>query len=385
MVNLVRFFSVFLFLLGVSISRAEISPVSLTFFGLYGSPVDPPALAVPSANGMGFNALAEWQATTYTSIGLGFEQASFSGGSTLTVPMFNLEGRFFPMENERRRFSPYIYGGAGLNLASAGAWQGPVQLKAGIGSRVSIAGPIFFDLAVGSHWLQPPNNFQFVDIRYGLSMSFGFKEGFFQSQSSGGRAPENPPAKQPEKQNPTPKSAGTVGPTPTVNWTPIPTPIVSESQAATIVIESAPVTTLAGVKKYYKLGMKAFLGKNYALSLKLLKKSLASREIHGASYYYAETYATMGVIYQFHAHKVKDHNLKALDKYRKALAIDPDTKSAKAYYKKLKAQVAREKKAALKTKVHPKTNSITEVTPTASDDSSGTAPSTSAPPKSGAN
>ncbi len=119
--------------------------------------------------------------------------------------------------------------------------------------------------------------------------------------------------------------------------TPIETPISLD-------LESAPVTTLKEVKKYYKLGMKAFMVRNYALSLKLLKKSLASKEIHGAKYYYAETYATIGVIYQFHAHKVKDHLQKALLNYKKALSIDPTTKAAKHYYKKLKAQLARQAK-----------------------------------------
>src|SRR5580658_3071484 len=94
--------------------------------------------------------------------------------------------------------------------------------------------------------------------------------------------------------------------------------------------------------------MKAFLDRNYALSFKLLKKSLAVKEIHGARYYYAETYATIGVIYQFHAHKVKDHDQNALLNYKKALAIDPHTKSAKAYYKKLKAKLAKQKKTMAK-------------------------------------
>jgi len=320
---------------------AEVSPVALTFFGLYGEPVYPPALAVPSSDGFGFNFLAEWNATSYTSLGLGFEQIAFQGAST--VPMLNFEGRIFPLENEKGKFSPYIYGGAGLNLSS-GAWEGPVQLKAGIGSRVSIAGPVYFDLAVGSHWLQPPNDFQYVDIRYGLSLSL----------SSSGKPQESKPT---ATAVPAVVPSATPVPSPTVGWTPTatevksepsPTEVVSQPEAARV--EAAPVTTLAGVKKYYKLGMKAFLDGKYTQSQALLKKSLASKEIHGAKYYYAETYATLGVIYQFH-NTEKNHKKTALIYYGKALKIDPATKSAKHYYGKLKAELKPKSKA--KPKVKP--------------------------------
>jgi hypothetical protein len=175
----------------------------------------------------------------------------------------------------------------------------------------------------------------------------------------------NPPA---SKATPTPGSltptvqfsttmTATITATPTVTTTPTVTQSpeeisLEESPTATPMplIEAAPVTTLAGVKKYYKLGMKAFLDRNYALSFKLLKKSLAVKEIHGARYYYAETYATLGVIYQFHSSKVKDHEQKALIYYKKALAIDPTTKSAKHYYRKLKAKLAAEAKKSSKHK-----------------------------------
>src|ERR1019366_100078 len=120
----------------------------------------------------------------------------------------------------------------------------------------------------------------------------------------------------------------------------------------TAVIEapSAPGITLAQGKKYYRAGMKAFGKQNYKLAFKLLKKSLELKEVHKAAYYYAETYATIGVIYQFYAHKVKNHDQRALEYYRKALKIDPQTKAAKSHYKKLLAKVARENKANAKHK-----------------------------------
>ncbi|HEY5038913.1 MAG TPA: tetratricopeptide repeat protein, partial [bacterium] len=167
---------------------------------------------------------------------------------------------------------------------------------------------------------------------------------------------------------PAPVEAAAPASTATLPATPIPTVIPYSIPSPTptetlFTLDSAPVTTLAGVKKYYRLGMNAFMIRNYPLSLKYLRKSLASKEVHGASYYYAETYATIGVIYQFHAPKIKDHDQKALINYKKALAIDPTTKSAKHYYKRLKAKVAKASKA----KAKPKRK--TKPKPTPLDDS----------------
>ncbi len=351
---------------------ADVAPISLTFFGLYGSPVQPAGLTSSTTYGFGLDALGEWNPSYYFSLGLSYEQVTFYSSSNFSVPMGNLEGRIFPFENGKNKFSPYLYGGAGLNLSSTG---GPVQLKAGIGSRVSIAGPIFFDIAAGSHWIQPPDDFQYVDIRAGLSCSIDFKP-----------ASENTPTPvaTPILGSPTPFVQASVTP----NVTPIPTITQSpeeisleESPTPTPMpqIESAPVTTIAGVKKYYKLGMNAFMAQNYKLAFKLLHKSLATKEIHGASYYYAETYATLGVIYEFHASTVKDHDKKALFCYQKALAIDPTTKSAKHYYKKLKAKVVAEsrKKARHKSRPIPTptvsadTSELSAPTPVSSVDTSG--------------
>ncbi|HUO57575.1 MAG TPA: tetratricopeptide repeat protein [bacterium] len=351
------FWGALFFCFGIAaLCRADVSPVSFTLFGAYGQPVYPPVLSRAAADGLGLNALLEVNPTSYNSLGLGYEQITFFGpnATKFTVPLANFEARVFPMENEKKKFSPYAYCGLGLNLSS-GAWQGPLQLKAGIGSRISIAGPVYFDLAVGSHWIQAPNDFQYVDVRYGLSISLQDK-------------PSPTPTPAPPTMTPTPSPTAT----PQQAWTPQATPTIQET-VTTIEIPSEPVTTLAQVKKYYRLGMNAFLAKNYALSLKLLKKSIAVKEIHGAAYYYAETYATIGVIYEFHAHKVKDHDQKALMYYRKALAIDPSTKSAKTYYKKLKARVTREtrlkKKGMRKLREKPAPSSGAEpaATPTPSE------------------
>ncbi len=335
-----------MFLLLSQAALADVAPISLTFFGLYGTPVQPAALSSSTTNGFGLDALGEWNPSYYFSLGLSFEQVTFYNSINFSVPMFNLEGRVFPFENGKDKFSPYLYGGAGLDLTDPG---GAAQFKAGIGSRVSIAGPVFFDIAAGSHWIQPPNEFQYVDVRAGLSCSIDFKPAAANSPT---------PAATPALASPTPLAPAsgtpTVMETPTASQSPEEISLEESTTPTPMpVIEAAPVTTIAGVKKYYKLGMQAFLAQNYKLSFKLLHKSLASNEIFGASYYYAETYATLGVIYQFHSSKVKDHDKKALFCYQKALAIDPTTKSARHYYKKLKAKIAAESKKKRRRKSAP--------------------------------
>ncbi len=92
---------------------ADISPVSLPLFGQYGEPVYPPALAVPAPNAFGFNILGEWNATSYCSFGLGFEQMTFYGTPDFMTPMLNFEGRAFPLESEKENFHPMFTVGWG--------------------------------------------------------------------------------------------------------------------------------------------------------------------------------------------------------------------------------------------------------------------------------
>lgn len=318
----------FIFVMGPAF--ADVSPFSLTFFGLYGSPVQPLGLASSLTDIVGFDVLGEWNASNYASLGLSFEQADFYSDPAFSFSTINIEGRVFPFQNEKEKFSPYLYGGAGLGVSTGGG----TLLKAGLGSRVSFIGSLFLDFTAGSHWIVSPANAQYVDFRAGLSYSFELK-----------------PPKE-EKPAPTATAIPAVS-TPKVQATvpmasPVPTATQMSLEMATPtpmpVIFQAPVTTLAQSKKFYKIGMDAFLAGNYPLALKALKKSLTLKEKHKHPYKYAETYATIGVIYQFHAHKVKDHDKKALIYYKKALAIDPTTKSAKHYYKKLKAKLARESK-----------------------------------------
>lgn len=325
--------------------RAEVSPLTLTLLADYGSPVQPLGLAQSTTDAIGFEFMAEWNASSYASFGLSFEQQTFYNAVNFSIPTANLETRLFPFENGKNKFSPYIYGGAGLNLSSTG---GPFQLKAGLGSRVSLVGPLFFDLAVGSHWLVDPGSLQYVDGRAGLSVFIDFKPGQVPTPTPAPAAPTSTPA---------PVASPVVQASPTHMATPDITPEVISLEDATptpVIDLSVPVTSVTEGKFYYKIGNDAFKAGNYPLARDAYKKSLSLKEKHKAAYYYAETYAQLGVIYQFHA-KFKGHNKRALENYKKALAIDKNTKSAKHYYKKLKAQVAREEAAAKKTKTKSKT------------------------------
>jgi len=344
------------FFLLAQMALGEVSPLSLSLYGVYGTPVQPLSLAANTTNGFGFELLGEWNASTYASLGLSFEQVSFSEPANFSIPVFNLEGRLFPFESGRYKFSPYVYGGAGLNLSKTG---GATQLKTGIGSRVSLMGPLFFDVAVGSHWIQAPNPFQFVDLRAGLSCSIEFNEKPQQASNPAANPAPAKPAAAPATVSPSPTvqitPAMIPSPSPTVQISPEIITLDENAPTPTPVIDAAPVTTLAQGKFYYKIGNDAFAAGNYPLALKAYKKSLTLKEKHKAAYYYAETYAQLGVIYQFHAMKVKDHDKKALDNYKKALKIDPGTKSAKRYYKKLKTKVAKEAAIAKKkAKAKPK-------------------------------
>jgi hypothetical protein len=335
---------------------ADVQPISLTFFGLYGSPVQPLGLAATTTDAFGFNILGEWNPSNYASLGLSFEQVTFYfPGQSFTYPAVNFEGRVFPFQNEKGSFSPYIYGGAGLGLSSDGS----PQLKAGLGSRVSFIGPTYLDFAAGSHWIQSPGNFQYVDFRAGLSYSLEL----------------NP------KPNPTPTPTVTptvqlphplVSPVPTATLVSTATPVPSQTivPASTPVVAQAPVTTLAQGKRYYRLGLKAYGDENFALAFGYFNKNLSLTKVHKRPYQYADTCAHIGVIYQLHAHKVPNHLQKALIDYKKALSIDKKNKIARRYYKKLKAYLARLSKAKPKPAPAPTVGIVQPSPPTATPGSS---------------
>ena len=355
--NLKQAWKILAFLLLGQCAWADFSPIDLTLFGQYGTPVAPAWLASGYSDGAGWEALAEWNPSNLISLGLSYERMTFYGSPNFSFTMYNVEGKLYPFENGRKSFSPYIYGGAGLDPSTNGS----TQLKAGIGTRTAFIGPIFIDVSAGSHWIQPPNEFQYVDLRAGLSFSFEYHQVNYSDNSSSSSRSSSSSSSTTTSANSTSSTvvqtrsvtvvAAAPAPAPAVVSNPvipIGTPTVTPPEASltleeptpTIVISAAPVTSVAEAKMWYQVGNEAFMAGNYPLALKAYKKSLTLKEKHKALYFYAETYSQIGVIYQFHAHKVTNHLQKALANYKKALAIDPTTKAAKKYYRPLKRQLA---------------------------------------------
>jgi hypothetical protein len=87
--------------------------------------------------------------------------------------------------------------------------------------------------------------------------------------------------------------------------------------------------------------VKALKAHKYPTAILYFKKAVKIKE-KVPYYLYAESYANLGVIYQFHSN-VKNHLKLALGYYQAGAKIDPDTWAIKKYYKKLKAQLGKAK------------------------------------------
>ena len=323
------------------------APLSASIFMLYGTPVQPLSLGQSNTDGLGVDFLAEFQPTRYAAFGLGYETATFYGSQAFTAGSLNLEGRLFPFAGMRLPYDPYISGEAGVNLASGSPsqWGGSTALKVGIGTKVQFVGPLFLDFAVESHWMgNSPDFFQYVDGRFGIDYAIGMQ-------------PSTPTTPTPVMTPtialsvlPTAVRTPTVTPTPmTVSMTSTPTPVAVRRSpspppsASVLVVENTPTPspnetgTHSRVKKLYLMGVKAFIAHKYSTAIADLKLAVSIKE-KIPDYYYAESYATIGVIYQFY--RPIPHHLKlALQNYKKAYVLDPDTPAVKKYYKKLKAKL----------------------------------------------
>jgi TPR repeat protein len=107
-----------------------------------------------------------------------------------------------------------------------------------------------------------------------------------------------------------------------------------EAEPTPSATETSPV--LSKMRKYYRLGVKAFEQRRYTAAVADLQLSLTYQDPTIPSFYYAEADATLGVIYQFHR-KTPGHLKLAKKYYKKALKIDPETKAAKHYLPTLMA------------------------------------------------
>jgi len=327
---------------------------SLTYYELYGTPVTPQSYSQIATDALGFNILAEYNPSYYASFGLNFEKTSFRDGYNTTVSFLGLETRFYGSPNGKNPFSPYVYGGVGLGL-NVGTGN---QLKAGLGSKIQLFPPIMLlDFSAGSNWID--SGLQYLNFRGGLSLSFDLPK----VEAVPTAVPTI--AKTPLV-TPTVTAVSTVDvlASPTITSAPftISTPTVTSTATATttstVTVTSVstltPVLDVSRVKIYYIAGMKAFEAHRDLAAVTDFKKAIAVNDPTAKYYYYAESNAMLGVIYQFRLTKVEGHNKLAVKYYKRALKIDPGTKSAKKFLAMLQGTKASGKK-------HPALKTPTEV------------------------
>jgi len=324
---------------------------SLTYYELYGTPVTPQSYAQIATDALGFNILAEYNPSYYASFGLNFEKTSFYDGYNTTVSFLGLETRFFGSPNGKNPFSPYVYGGVGLGL-NAGTGN---QLKAGLGSRIQLFLPIMFlDFSGGSNWID--SGVQYLNFRGGLSLSFDLPkvEAVPTAVPTMAKTPLVTPTVTVVGTIVDVLASPTITSTPFVTSTPTVTSTATATTSSTVTVTSVstltPVLDVSRVKIYYIAGMKAFEAHRDLAAVADFKKAIAVNEPTAKYYYYAESNAMLGVIYQFRLTKVVGHNKLAIKYYKRALKIDPGTKSAKKFLAMLQGTKASGKKhTALKT------------------------------------
>jgi hypothetical protein len=93
---------------------------------------------------------------------------------------------------------------------------------------------------------------------------------------------------------------------------------------------AADLSTKGTMKDHFRVGMKFFMKDQYDAAIPDLIAATMIVDPYTWNYWYAEAYATLGVIYEFHS---KDPNFKkmAYQYYSLALKRDPKTKSANYY------------------------------------------------------
>lgn len=96
----------------------------------------------------------------------------------------------------------------------------------------------------------------------------------------------------------------------------------------------AKVETISGrlrMKDIYEAGIKSYKEKDYDQAIRYLKRAVLKKDDDTPRYYFAEAYATLGVIYQF---RIIDHK-KAAAYYRQALKYEAGNRTAKKHLKEL--------------------------------------------------
>ncbi|HUO57576.1 MAG TPA: hypothetical protein VMV05_05310 [bacterium] len=89
------------------------------------------------------------------------------------------------------------------------------------------------------------------------------------------------------------------------------------------------------MKDIYEAGKRAYQEKEYDQALKYWKKAVAKKDRYTPSFYYAEAYAMMGVIYQFHIIHYRD----AYNCYKNALKYERKNETARKHIKEVKRKL----------------------------------------------
>ena len=123
---------------------------------------------------------------------------------------------------------------------------------------------------------------------------------------------------------------------PTVFLQPAPSPVVGGKVEAPA--EPAPtavvVSGILKMKDIYNAGIKAYKDMDYDQAIRYLTEAVKKNDPYTPKFYYAEAYATLGVIYQFHI----IHFDKAYEYYRLALKYEKNNRTAKKHIKEVAQQ-----------------------------------------------
>jgi hypothetical protein len=326
---------------------ADPLPFNITVYGLYGAPTQPDSLVRSNFDGLGFGGLAEWNPSYFASLGLSYEQATFYGAPSFSAGTLNLEGKYY-LSAFIQNDAPYLSAGAGLNVFKPKiGWQGNLGLKVGLGEKVSFIGPTLLDIGFDYHWMADAGSFQYGALHAGVGYAFDIKGGEPDEKSARTSKPTATPQATQGSVTPTatvtvtPTATGSVTPvvsatiTPTETITPTPEPTLTTAQAKAVISK---------MKKYYHQGVVALKKHYYKTAAANFDVCVGIHESVVPPYYYAEAYASLGVIYQFH-HPTPGHLDQARAYYKMALAIDPQTATAKKYLAKLTPAKAKKAKA----------------------------------------
>jgi tetratricopeptide (TPR) repeat protein len=107
--------------------------------------------------------------------------------------------------------------------------------------------------------------------------------------------------------------------------------VVSAKPVETSVFTPVEVHGVLKMKDVYKAGLSYYHKQDFAKAIRYLKESLQVQDPYTPKYYYAEANAMLGVIYQFH---IIDEDV-AYSYYKEALAIDPETATARKHIREL--------------------------------------------------